>query len=121
MLLRSPTASMSVSAGTPPVSFDGETEISCELIGGATVDLNAMTRRGFFRHTLRREQFVGRITIRGVADQTFVVSNGFLELSTGGRDRLRPLDTVAEISPGTALDLYSDQSAEIFIVELTGT
>jgi uncharacterized protein len=118
MLLHAPTGTTPLMAATPPFSFRGETEISCELIAGATIDFNVMTRREFYRHTLRRERFSGRAIIKGAADMTFVVSNSFLELSSCGLEYLRPLDIVADMSPGTAIELSSDHQTEVFIVEL---
>ena len=49
-----------------------------------------------------------------------VVSNSVVELSALGRDRLAPLDAVADIAPGVTLEFFSDSVAEIFIIELTG-
>ncbi|OJX16961.1 MAG: hypothetical protein BGO82_05415 [Devosia sp. 67-54] len=117
MLLRATEGSFSVTAKTAPFSFDGEAAISCELIDGPTVDLNAMTRRGFFRHTLRREEFIGWITVNGAADHTMIVSNGILEFSWCGRGTLGRHDAVAEIQRGEACLFYSERPTEIFIVE----
>lgn len=39
-----------------PFSFPGEWEISSRNLGGATIDLNVMTRRGRCSHTLRRRR-----------------------------------------------------------------
>lgn len=119
MSLRSPNETTIVKADTPPFSFRGEAEIVCELVGGATIDLNAMTRRGFFRHSMHREQFLGWTVIEGSADQTFVVINSVLELHLHGQATLGPLDTVAEISPGEGFRLYSDRPADILVVALS--
>ena len=118
MLLHSSGESARVTAGAPPFSFDGETEISSELLGGPTVDLNVMSRRRFFRHTMRRAQFSGWITVKGTADQTLVVSNGVAELHSQRHCNLHPHDTVTDIFPGTMFELYSERATEIFIVEL---
>lgn len=107
-----------VTADAPPFAFPGEAEITCELVAGPTTDLNIMTRRGIFDHALRRERLLGWTTVVGAADETFVVANGFLELSSQGRASLRPLDTVAEISRGLECELYSERAVEIFIVEV---
>jgi uncharacterized protein len=118
MLLRSSGGIALVAEGAPPFSFDGETEISSELLGGPTIDLNVMTRRRFFRHAMRRALFRGWMTFEGTADQTLVVSNGMVELHAQGRADLRPRDTVSEIFPGTKVDLRSARDTEIFIVEV---
>ncbi len=118
MQLNLPTEAISVTGDAPPFSFDGETKISCALLRGPSVDLNAMTRRGFFQHTLVRKRFTGWKTVEATADQTFVVANALLTLSGPHRESFRPLDTVAAISPGTTVELYSDRDAEFFIVEI---
>lgn len=119
MTLHSPTQTTLIGPDTPAFSFPGETEIYCELTEGTTIDLNIMTRRGFFAHNLRRECSIGWHAIEGFADQTLVVSNGRLELSTIGRASLGPLDTVAAIGRGSICELYSDRPSEVFVVELT--
>ena len=119
MWLRSPTQTTVLNVATPPFSFSGETEVVCELIGGSTIDLNAMTRRDFFSHTLRRERFVGSTAVNGAADQTFVVCNACVELSRPGGASLGALDTIAEIYAGEELKLNSAFPAELLIVELT--
>lgn len=121
MLLRSPSMGTRLTADTPPFSFCGEEEILCELDGGYTTDLNAMTRRGFFGHTLRRQRLMGWSTVRGTADETLIVSNALLALSFRGGGCLRPLDTIAGISRGMSVDLYSESLAEIFVMELTAS
>lgn len=118
MTVRSAVQSATLIPGAPPFSFDGGTKFDCELLGGPTVDLNAMTRRGFFTHALRREEFVGRMTFQGAAERTFLVVGWSSGLSLGNRDSLHPLDTVADIDQGASLELHSDRPAEIFIVEL---
>lgn len=119
MTLRSSAGAALVTSDDPPLAFKGETSIFCEVIGGGTIDLNAMTRRGFYNHTMRRERIVGWTRLTGTADKTYVVSNASLELSWQGRESIQALDTIADISPGTAFELYSDRPAEIFVVELT--
>lgn len=118
MLLRSPVEVISVTDQTPPYEFSGETPIACELLDGATIDLNAMSRRNAFRHSLRREKFVGRVTVDATADLTFIVTNSCVELSWLGRVPLHPLDTIAEVEPGFTLELHAKLPAEIFVIEL---
>lgn len=119
MALHAASRSKVVTPRCPPFSFEGETEIFCELVAGPTNDLNVMTRCGFYKHKMRREQLLGWMTIEGINDETIVVSSGALEVSSHGRTSLRALDTVTGIARGSACDLFSDRATEIFIVELT--
>jgi hypothetical protein len=118
MVLDAPAASVTVTRDTPPYTFSGETQISCKLLAGPTVDLNTMTRRGFFQHSLRRKQFVGWTTVQASAARTFIVSNGNLTLAGIGLEVLKPLDTLADLRAGEACRFYSERLTEIFIVEL---
>jgi environmental stress-induced protein Ves len=47
-------APVTLSSGSDPVSFPGDTPTSARLTVGAITDLNVMTRRGRFRHRLLR-------------------------------------------------------------------
>jgi hypothetical protein len=47
-------APVTLVAGSEPVSLPGDTPTSARLIGGEITDLNIMTRRGRFGHSLRR-------------------------------------------------------------------
>lgn len=41
-------------AGSEPLAFPGDLAANARLLGGPTRDFNVMTRRGMFRHELRR-------------------------------------------------------------------
>lgn len=118
MSLQSRSDSTLITGDSQPYDFVGEAEIACALLDGQTVDLNAMTRRGFYKHTMRRERFMGWTSILGTAHNTFVTANAPLELSWHGRDSILPLDTIADIVPGTVFGLYSEAPAEIFVTEI---
>lgn len=121
MSLQSPDATTHVTADTAPLAFNGELPIFCRLVDGETIDLNVMTRRGFYGHTMRRERIVGDMTVTATADTTFIVSAGVLELSWNGRQDIGPLDTIADIAQGTALELHADPPTEAFIIGLTSS
>jgi uncharacterized protein len=49
-------APVTLAAGSPPVSFDGDTPTAARLLAGEITDLNIMTRRGRFSHRLTQFQ-----------------------------------------------------------------
>ena len=49
-----PEATISLVVGAAPLSFAGETPVEARPLGGASTDLNAMTRRDNWRHEARR-------------------------------------------------------------------
>lgn len=119
MALETPDETIRVTAEAASLAFKGELPIVCELIDGETVDLNAMTRRGFYSHTMRRERIVGDMTVTAVADCSFVVATGVLNLFWNGRQTIGPLDTIADIAPGTELRIHADRPTDVFIIALT--
>ena len=119
MVLHAPNGSTTLTDYTAPYSFGGEIDISCELLGGVTTDLNVMTRRSAYRHTMRRVSVTGLRTFDMQADETIIVANGSFEVSARGRDTIGPLDTIAEVAPGDTFEIYADRSAELFVIELT--
>jgi hypothetical protein len=133
MLLRSADGVVPIGAQTPPYAFRGETDIFCELPGGATIDFNVMTRRGFFQHSLRRERLAARTTYAATAGSTFVVVRDPMKLVIGeaaqGLEKipmpqspkmqeLHALDTVIDIAAGTRFELWPAGQGEIFIGSL---
>ncbi|MDI6024920.1 HutD family protein [Corticibacterium sp. UT-5YL-CI-8] len=57
---------------TVPLSFPGDTPTWARLTNGPIVDLNVMSRRGHFRHTVRRLTFSKAATIKAPAAITFI-------------------------------------------------
>lgn len=118
MSLSAPDAVTLVTADSPPFAFRGETEIECALLDGVTVDLNAMTRRGFFDHVMRRQSCLGRTTIEGLAARTFVVFTTPMRHVAPEPADLAALDTLV-LAPGETVTLEAAQPAAILVVELS--
>ncbi|MBB4066639.1 HutD/Ves family protein [Gellertiella hungarica] len=79
----------------PPFAFDGEEPVHCTLPGGATTDLNVMTRRGRYRHDMTRLA-VGR-------DSLVRPGAGICLLAACGPLRLQAEGTVWEMETGDTL------------------
>jgi environmental stress-induced protein Ves len=56
---------VTLTPASPPHEFPGDAPTSARLTDGPVADLNAMTRRGRFRHTMRR--IVAPLAVEGLA------------------------------------------------------
>ncbi|MCB5203199.1 HutD family protein [Neorhizobium sp. T786] len=88
---RSPVVLDAVSA---PHAFPADVETSARLIDGPITDLNVMTRRGMFRHTVERRTGPGSITGDGTV-RLILCGAGELTAESGSRAvKLEPLDVL---------------------------
>ena len=98
-----------------PFAFPADTHTSARLIAGPITDLNVMTRRGAFRHTVRR----GTIDDLGDLDAEVTLllcQEGELEMVVGGEAvELKALDAVL-LPSRVRVDIGGSLSASIFIV-----
>ncbi|WEK04919.1 MAG: HutD family protein [Candidatus Devosia phytovorans] len=95
---------VTLTSETPPYDFDGETPIHARLTDGDTTDLNAMSRRGHFRHRMLRLTVNPGFTFIGTAQLSFIVLGGPAEIAFDGKViNAGPLDTVADIAQGASL------------------
>jgi uncharacterized protein len=67
-------APMTLASGSAPVSFDGETATSAQLLAGEITDLNVMTRRGRFNHRLTRTELPMDCDFSGGNDIAIVIA-----------------------------------------------
>jgi Uncharacterized protein conserved in bacteria len=64
-----------------PFSFSGDAIVHSDSIGGETTDLNVMTRRGVFTHTVRKVTREGECVLSIESGTTAVVFNGQASVS----------------------------------------
>lgn len=83
-------------AGGEPAAFSGDIPASASLIGGPIRDLNVMTRRGQFSHSITAIDINGRASLRTPADITLLLLNN-------GRISLRLPCGAIELEPGDAV------------------
>ncbi|MBB3978119.1 hypothetical protein GGQ64_003333 [Rhizobium azooxidifex] len=78
-----------------PLPFPADAQTSARLTGGAITDLNVMTRRGLFRHTLRRIRPGSGPKLDTVHDWTLVLALADLAIVAAGTPfRLGTLDVL---------------------------
>jgi environmental stress-induced protein Ves len=118
MELELPDRTVSLSAGSEPFAFGGEEPVHARVVAGETTDLNAMTRRGAFTHTMRRLQSSGRCSVTGVADETALVFGGeaVVEMAGTGFEAGR-FDALVGLAPGERITVTAEPSATIQLIE----
>jgi environmental stress-induced protein Ves len=92
-----------------PFAFPGDVATTSRLLGGRLIDLNVMTRRGRFRHAVRRLAIGGSTRVRCDADVTFLLSRSdglSVDANTGkvhlDRDDALIINGPAELALSTA-------------------
>ena len=103
-----------------PYTFDGEAPAGAALIDGPIVDLNVMTKRGRFRHEVRRLALSGLIELTTAGDATiFFCRTGTLFCRLGTLSgELRPDDCVMFESAGRPVHLSAAKAADVYVIEL---
>jgi environmental stress-induced protein Ves len=88
------------------------------VLEGETTDLNAMTRRGAFTHSMRRLQSNSRFSITGVADETALIFGGVTVVEAGGEVfRAGRLDALMSFAPGESLTVTPEVGATTHLIE----
>jgi environmental stress-induced protein Ves len=102
-----------------PYSFDGELAASARLINGPIEDLNVMSRRGRFRHSVRRLVLNGT-SILDTEAQTLIIycQRGDLSCAAGTETaNLRADDSAMFSPPADAIRLVTTQTTDIIVIE----
>lgn len=105
---------------SPPYTFAGEAAAGSTLVAGATVDLNVMSRRGRFRHAVKRLSIEARRQLRPTASTTIVFcQSGSLQCEAQGTVvRLQSEDCVVFDVETSPISLSAAGPAVIVVIEL---
>ncbi|QGG92678.1 HutD family protein [Agrobacterium sp. MA01] len=61
---------------SPPFAFSGDSEVQADCLGGETLDLNVMSRRGFFVHRMTKIDVSAAQTLSVSGDTVAIVFRG---------------------------------------------
>jgi uncharacterized protein len=102
-----------------PYAFDGEVATSARLIDGPIEDLNVMSRRGRFRHSVRRIVLDGTSALHTNAQSLIIYcQHGSLLCAAGTQSaELQADDSVMFSQPADPLRLVTTQTAEFIVSE----
>ncbi|WP_353640891.1 HutD family protein [Mesorhizobium sp. WSM2239] len=102
-----------------PCSFPADVETSSSLIAGPITDLNMMTRRSRFGHSMRRLMARGTSTPVVEADEILLFCrNGAVEVGSDASLHLGPLETLHMRKAAGALQIKAIEPAELFLIEI---
>jgi uncharacterized protein len=100
-----------------PFAFAGEWTISSTNLGGPTIDLNIMTRRGCYQHLMRRYRNAEPLHIRANSD-TILVFKSAAEIKTSeGVISTTPFSSVA-LSAGEDITIAARDILHLLVIEL---
>lgn len=104
-----------------PYAFDGEAETSATLIDGAIVDLNVMTRRGRWRHTVKRLNWICDVELEANARVLIVFcQRGKLTCVAGNESDQLAIEDCAVIDGNVShISLHAAEPAEVLVIELS--
>ncbi len=104
-----------------PFAFPGEWVISSRNLGGPTMDLNIMTRRGRCRHHMRRHIHAGSTTFDATEQTLLVFRNAAMVETATNAIRVEELSTLI-LERGESIQIVpQDSSLHVLSVELEPT
>lgn len=103
-----------------PYAFDGEVATVARLIDGPIEDLNVMSRRGRFRHSVRRVAIVGTFLLDTNADTLIIYcQHGEARCAAGDAFGVFQSDDTAIFDrPSTPLPMVTNHPTDLIVVEL---
>lgn len=105
-----------------PLAFPADAPTSARLTGGAITDLNVMTRRGIFGHTLTHHVAQGSKALPASSGQRLLLALEPLGVSTAeGLIGLQPLDALVLGGSESGDVLPVGEKAAFYLVEITPT
>jgi len=103
-----------------PLAFPADAPTAARLTGGPITDLNVMTRRGVFQHTLVRQVAEGSLPLEVSSGERLLLALEPLGVSTAdGLIGLQPLDALVLDGSEKAEIVSVGESAAFYLVEIT--
>ena len=102
-----------------PLPFAADAPTTARLTGGPITDLNVMTRRGVFRHSLAHHVAKGATALAATSGQRLLLALDPLGVMTpDGLMGLQPLDALVFDGAETAEVVPAGDSAAFYLVEI---
>lgn len=109
-----------VTAASAPLSFGADRPLYARLRGGTITDLNVMTRRDRYRHTVQRLEINSALQITSTADQSLVFcERGEVTCvaSDGAGFSLEPRDCIRLDEPSGPVQLTTQSIASVYLIQ----
>lgn len=115
--LTHPTGTAEITPTSSPYSFDGETPIDADILGGETIDLNAMSLRKVYTHHMQLRHCSPTDTITTLADVSILVFGGSAEIVADGQLHAANIgDALLDISAGTSITLSAPERTPVYLI-----
>lgn len=103
-----------------PLAFRGDVAADANLISDAVTDLNVMTRREHFTHSMRRVAIAGRVELTAEAPLVLLVcADGPVQVEANGQtEALNSLDTALLDQVPATVSIASDGAALVYLIEI---
>lgn len=112
---------VTLTTDSAPYAFDGATDIHAYNVDGPTIDLNIMTRRGCFVHSLERIFIDETLTIVGRQDATILFFCGEAEILAGASlATAHKGDALRDIARGDVVHLSATAQVAAYLIEVAG-
>jgi environmental stress-induced protein Ves len=105
---------------TAPYSFPADQPTDSALLGGPVTDLNVMTRRGRFKHAMRRVEVLEKTEVANDAKVTMLLCHrGTIDV-TAGREigRLGELDCLILEGSVAGVSVTAQETASLFLIDI---
>src|SRR5262245_40909637 len=108
-----------VDAAAQPLKFPADAPTGSSLVGGPVTDLNVMTRRGSFTHSVRRLSLSQAMSVRSGAEVVLLLCHqGHVSVAANGETvRLGPLDSMILDGPAD-MRAQAENNVVLFLIEI---
>ncbi|WP_162244237.1 MULTISPECIES: HutD family protein [unclassified Rhizobium] len=120
IILHSGGNSVSLTPTSEPHAFKGELPVEASVMESQTTDLNVMSRRECFDHSMERLVLKNTVAIDGEADETLIVFNGPMSAKLpAGLFSARQFDAITGIGRGSRVYLFPEGESEVFVIRVS--
>jgi environmental stress-induced protein Ves len=120
VLARTDGTSVALTQASEPHSFAGEIAITSRLIDGPILDLNVMTRRGRWRHGVRRVSGSEETSLTPRGDLMVLVAANACSVRVAAKTVVLARGDSLLLEPGEALTFTDSPDALLFVIDLWG-
>jgi uncharacterized protein len=104
---------------TDPFAFSGEDAVMCDTLSGPTTDLNVMTSRADFRHTLRKRRFSKRSSLSFHSGTNIIIANCALCLQhTGQSVPIERHDAIVDLPLEGSVSFSTSGEGDVFVIQI---
>jgi uncharacterized protein len=114
------SAPIELMCDSEPLAFPGDVAGNATLLGGPVTDLNVMTQRERFKHSMRRLRVAGRVDLVVEAPLALLVcAQAAVRVEVNAQTaRLATLDTLLLERTTSTLQIFSDALALVYLIEI---